>query len=592
MKITNLFMIAIGLIAATTTSPGIAVPRGIRSDAPGNTCGGAPDWGQILSNGQPVSDPYASLDGNSDGTQNPSTFFNPGTVVTQTAIFCAPVIAYSVGAFPQMGDWPNWASQPVQNPDQSDCGNNTPNTCGYGPTLAVLTAQVGAALTTEAVMYVWYVSPPQPGCGPNSPQTPCPDPAAEVIVWTLPSASQLPNGGSLPNGGFEIEFDGWCGSQFAAAVANAAPWFIWNGVAYTYNSACGANGANFNDYDLVFDSTGLVGYVDLNNLTWIKTVGTDWTASVIPVPTGVTVQSANGIVNLTWTPSASWTTPSGTVFAAPTSYNLYSSASPGTEGSTPCQTGIAANSVSPTAACVGPYFTVAAVYGGAVSGQSQVPATPTNLGASSASASVTLTWTGSASATSYDVFEGTTSGGESTTPIKTGVGGTSYTVPGLTPGQTYFFEVDGVNAGGNSQYSNQASATVLASVPTLTSATAGNGAVTLSWSASEGATSYSVYQGTSAGGEGNTAVASSSATTTTLSALTNGQTYYFKVAAIDAGGPSAKSNEVSATPTAPPAPSSSGGGAFGLVELLLGIAFTCAKSRSRLLRARCMLSVA
>ena len=96
--------------------------------------------------------------------------------------------------------------------------------------------------------------------------------------------------------------------------------------------------------------------------------------------------------------------------------------------------------------------------------------------------------------------------------------------------------------------------------PTLT-ATAGNRQVTLSWTADAGA-SYSVYRGTSSGGETQIAygITGTSFTDTGLNdnltngpALTNGTTYYYQVAAVSENFSPAvvKSSEVSATPHAP-----------------------------------------
>ena len=105
--------------------------------------------------------------------------------------------------------------------------------------------------------------------------------------------------------------------------------------------------------------------------------------------------------------------------------------------------------------------------------------------------------------------------------------------------------------------SNVGSATytiTIATVPTppanLT-AIAGNGQATLSWTSSSGATSYNVYRGASSGGEASTPVATGVTTSTyTNSGLTNGTTYYYKVAAVNNVGTSAMSNEASATPAA------------------------------------------
>ena len=86
--------------------------------------------------------------------------------------------------------------------------------------------------------------------------------------------------------------------------------------------------------------------------------------------------------------------------------------------------------------------------------------------------------------------------------------------------------------------------------PTGLAATAGNASVALSWNASSGATSYNVYRGTSAGGEGTTPVATIASNSYTDTGLANGTKYYYKVSATNGGGTSAQSSEVSATPSA------------------------------------------
>jgi hypothetical protein len=86
------------------------------------------------------------------------------------------------------------------------------------------------------------------------------------------------------------------------------------------------------------------------------------------------------------------------------------------------------------------------------------PVTPTGLTATAGTGQVALAWTASAGATSYNVYEGTTSGGESSTPVVTGVTAASYTVGGLTDGTDYYFKVAAVNSSGVSGYSNEASA--------------------------------------------------------------------------------------------------------------------------------------
>jgi fibronectin type 3 domain-containing protein len=86
--------------------------------------------------------------------------------------------------------------------------------------------------------------------------------------------------------------------------------------------------------------------------------------------------------------------------------------------------------------------------------------------------------------------------------------------------------------------------------PTGLAATAGNASVALAWTASSGATSYDVYRSTTSGGEGTTPVATTASTSYTDTGLTNGTTYYYKVSAVNGGGTSAQSSEVSAKPSA------------------------------------------
>lgn len=192
---------------------------------------------------------------------------------------------------------------------------------------------------------------------------------------------------------------------------------------------------------------------------------------------------------------------------------------------------------------------------------------PSALAASSTGQSVNLTWTAEAHATSFDIYQGTQSGQEGSTAVQTGATGTSATVTGLQYGQTYFFTIAAESVIGASARSNEAHATIVPAAPTGLSASGGNGSVTLTWTAAVGATTYNVYQGTSSSGEGAQPLRSGiSATSSTITGLTNGTTYYFKVAGMDAGGVSVLSAEAPATPMAP---SSGGGGALGLLDVAL-----------------------
>jgi fibronectin type 3 domain-containing protein len=185
-----------------------------------------------------------------------------------------------------------------------------------------------------------------------------------------------------------------------------------------------------------------------------------------------------------------------------------------------------------------------------------VPSGPTNLTVTPGNGSAALSWTASTSGapTSYSIYRGTKSDGEVNAPIATTNGTTTtFTDTGLHNGSTYFYFVAANNGVGGSPNSNEVSTIPAATgtapaAPAGLTATAGNASVQLTWNASAGATSYSVYRGTTAGGEAATAVGTSTTNSFADTGLTNGTTYYYKVTATNATGTSARSAEANATP--------------------------------------------
>jgi len=178
------------------------------------------------------------------------------------------------------------------------------------------------------------------------------------------------------------------------------------------------------------------------------------------------------------------------------------------------------------------------------------PAAPTNLTASPGNAQVTLAWTASTGATGYNVKRATTDGG----PYTQLAAPTSpaYTDSSVTNGTTYFYVVSALNTAGESANSAQASATpqaavVIPAAPTNLTATPGDTQVSLTWSASSGATSYNVKRATTNGGP-YPQIAASTSTSYTDTGLTDGTTYYYVVSAINSAGESANSAQVVAVP--------------------------------------------
>jgi len=191
---------------------------------------------------------------------------------------------------------------------------------------------------------------------------------------------------------------------------------------------------------------------------------------------------------------------------------------------------------------------------------SVAPTAPTGLTATAGNAQVTLSWSASTTGSppiTYTVLESTTSATSGFAAVKgaSGLAGTTFTVTGLANGTTYYFRVVAANAFGESTSATVA-ATPGGSVPGALSAptaSAGNGQVTLSWSAPATGTppiTYTLLESTTSATSGFGAVSGASGltgTSFTVTGLANGTTYYFRVVAANAFGESTSAT-VSATP--------------------------------------------
>jgi rhamnogalacturonan endolyase len=204
------------------------------------------------------------------------------------------------------------------------------------------------------------------------------------------------------------------------------------------------------------------------------------------------------------------------------------------------------------------YYVIAANNSGGTTANSPVVSAttplspPASLTATPGNTQITLKWPAVTGATSYSVQRGSVTGGPY---IAIGSSpGSTYTDGGLTNGTAYFYVVASTDANGTGSNSPEATATPLASLvvaPTSLTATATNGHIILLWNTAGGATSYVVMRSTSNGGPYTTINGAWTTTTYTDTNVIGGLTYYYVVAATNAAGTGANSNQASANPSGP-----------------------------------------
>ncbi len=197
------------------------------------------------------------------------------------------------------------------------------------------------------------------------------------------------------------------------------------------------------------------------------------------------------------------------------------------------------------------------------------PTAPTNLTANGVSTTqINLSWQdNSSSETNFEIYRSNTSGGPLTLLASVPANQTTYESTGLSPNTTYYYRVLASSKDGKSAYSNEASATTsgVALPPNgpdgLTALAVSTTQINLKWNdRSDNETNFVIERSI-----GNNThyeiIADVNANDTTFesTALTAGQTYFYRVRASNEDGNSAYSNEASAatlsTGVAPNAPS-------------------------------------
>ncbi len=186
------------------------------------------------------------------------------------------------------------------------------------------------------------------------------------------------------------------------------------------------------------------------------------------------------------------------------------------------------------------------------------PSEVTGLSVTRGDGALTLNWTanGESDFKAYRLFMGTSPNPTTQVDSVTTIATTSKEFGGLVNGTTYYYRMVAVDTSGNaSDYSDEVSSSpydqTAPAVPQDLAATAGDGQVTLSWTANgeDDLARYRVYMD-------GAQIDSTTNNSYTKNGLTNDVTYNFKIAAVDTGHNfSAFSTQVSGTPTDMTAPS-------------------------------------
>lgn len=279
-------------------------------------------------------------------------------------------------------------------------------------------------------------------------------------------------------------------------------------------------------------------------------------ATVPSAPVGVTAAIGDTQIRLSWA-----------AVSGATSYNVYYRTTAGVTAANGTKITGATSGGAITGLANGTtyYFVVTAVNAAGESAvssevnampQVSTPGAPTGVGIIVGDGQVSVTWTAVTGATSYNIYYRATAGVTTANGTKVAAVASGFPITGLTNGATYYFVVTAINAAGESAASSEVNAipqVPTPGAPTGVGATAGNAQVKISWAAVPGAVSYNVYYRTTPGVTAATGTKESlAASGFTVTGLANGTTYYFVVTAVNAGGESAVSSEVNATPQVPP----------------------------------------
>lgn len=184
--------------------------------------------------------------------------------------------------------------------------------------------------------------------------------------------------------------------------------------------------------------------------------------------------------------------------------------------------------------------------GGSAIAMVGAPMQTTGLIATGGTGQIALAWSPTPNATSYTVRRSSTTGGAYTT-IASGLTDANYIDTGLADATTYYYVVTPANLSGDGANSAEVSALTLPAAPENVTATAANGQVQISWSASATADTYNILRATNIGGPYTTLASDLIETSYTDTNVSPGGTYCYAVTAVGSAGESENSAVASVT---------------------------------------------
>jgi fibronectin type 3 domain-containing protein len=192
---------------------------------------------------------------------------------------------------------------------------------------------------------------------------------------------------------------------------------------------------------------------------------------------------------------------------------------------------------------------------GTPSASAATPPAPQAPTVTAGSGQLSISWQAVEGATFYEVWTGTTSNASISTKQGGDVSTLSAVITGLANGTTYYVWLKAKNNAGTSGFSPVSSGTPLSfsvtpQAPSTPAVSIGNGQITVSWTAVEGATAYEIWTGTTNSSASATKNGDdeSVSLSRTISGLTNGTTYYVWIKAKNSVGTSGFSPTASGKP--------------------------------------------